>query len=218
MAAALNFRTAIGGFHKEDVVRYIEYMNTKHNSQVNQLQEEMEELRSSIAELSGKPDLSGELEALKAQLEEAEVRFTQKEQEKQALVLAQDEAVALLQQQIADLTAQRDAALAQIEEVKAQQADAAAKELAAMELEAYRRAEQAERSAKLRAEQIYQQATGTLAQATTQVDNAAMQYKQIAEAVSTQLVQLQQALDGSKNALLDAATTMYSIRPEEISE
>ena len=155
---------------------------------------------------------------LKAQLEEAEVRFTQKEQEKQALALAQDEAVALLQQQIADLTAQRDAALAQIEEVKAQQADAAAKELAAMELEAYRRAEQAERSAKLRAEQIYQQATGTLAQATTQVDNAAMQYKQIAEAVSTQLVQLQQALDGSKNALLDAATTMYSIRPEEISE
>lgn len=218
MAAALNFRTAIGGFHKEDVVRYIEYMNTKHNSQVNQLQEEMEELRSTIAELSGKPDLSGELEALKAQLEEAEVRFTQKEQEKQALALAQDEAVALLQQQIADLTAQRDAALAQIEEVKAQQADAAAKELAAMELEAYRRAEQAERSAKLRAEQIYQQATGTLAQATTQVDNAAMQYKQIAEAVSTQLVQLQQALDGSKNALLDAATTMYSIRPEEISE
>lgn len=218
MAAALNFRTAIGGFHKEDVVRYIEYMNTKHNSQVNQLQEEMEELRSTIAELSGKPDLSGELETLKAQLEEAEVRFTQKEQEKQALALAQDEAVALLQQQIADLTAQRDAALAQIEEVKAQQADAAAKELAAMELEAYRRAEQAERSAKLRAEQIYQQATGTLAQATTQVDNAAMQYKQIAEAVSTQLVQLQQALDGSKNALLDAATTMYSIRPEEISE
>lgn len=218
MAVSLNFRTAIGGFHKEDVVRYIEYVNTKHTGQVNQLQGEMEELRGKIAELSAKPDLTGEVAALKAQLEQAELRFTQKEQEKEQLAIAHDEAVALLQQQIAELTAQRDAALAQIEEVKAQQADAAARELAAMELEAYRRAEQAERSAKLRAEQIYQQATGTLAQATTQVDSAAMQYKQIAEAVGTQLVQLQQALDGSKNALLDAATTMYSIRPEEIRE
>ncbi len=214
MAVSLNFRSAIGGFHKEDVVHYIEYMNTRHTGQVNQLQSEMEELRAKIAKLESAPDLRGEVAALKAAMEESEALLTQKEQENEQQAIAHGEAVAQLQAQIADMTAQRDAALAQIEEVKAQQADAAARELAAMELEAYRRAEQAERSAKLRAEQIYQQATGTLAQATTQVDNAALQYKQIAEAVGTQLVQLQQALDGSKNALLDAATTMYAIRPD----
>ncbi len=190
MAVSLNFRTAIGGFHKEDVVHYIEYMNTKHHDQVNQLQSELEELRARIAELSAMPDL--------------------REQ-----VAAQEEALTAQQQQIEELTAQRDAALAEVEELQAQRTEAAALALANLELDAYRRAEQAERNAKARAEQIYQQATGTLAQATTQVDNAALQYKQIAEAVGTQLVQLQQALDGSKNALLDAATTMYAIRPAE---
>lgn len=218
MAVSLNFRSAIGGFHREDVVHYIEYMNSKHAAQVGQLNGELEELRSKIEQLSAAPDFSGEVAALQAQLEEAELRFTQKEQEKEQLAIAHDEAVAQLQQEKAQLAAQLAQALDQMEQMKTQQADAAARELAAMELEAYRRAEQAERNAKLRAEQIYQQATGTLAQATTQVDNAALQFRQIAEQVSTQMLMLQQAVDSSKNALLDAATTMYSIRPEELSE
>ena len=30
-----NFRSAIGGFNRQDVVRYIEYLNNKHTDQVN---------------------------------------------------------------------------------------------------------------------------------------------------------------------------------------
>ena len=37
MAQTHNFRRAMGGFHREDVVRYIEYMNQKHADQVNSL-------------------------------------------------------------------------------------------------------------------------------------------------------------------------------------
>lgn len=196
MASNFNFRSALSGFNRDDVVHYIEYMNSKFNTQINQMTGEAQELRDKLSALAEIPDLSEELARLKAQLVEAAVRQTQLEEENAALA------------------AERDAALAQIEQIKAEQAENSARELAAMELEAYRRAEQTERLAKARAEQIYQQATGTLAQATTQVDNAALQFRQIAEAVSGQMAQLQMAVDSSKNALLDAATTMYAIRPE----
>lgn len=200
MAVSLNFRSAIGGFHREDVVHYIEYMNSKHTTQVNQLMAEAEELRGKLAQASAVPDLSDEVVRLNALLEEAEARFVHLQQEKEQLAI------------------ERDEAHAQIEQLKREQADTAARQLAAMELEAYRRAEQAERNAKARAEQIYQQATGTLAQATTQVDTAASRFRQIADQVGNQMTQLQLAVDSSKNALLDAATTMYSIRPEGMEE
>ena len=37
MSAPQNFRSAFNGFNREDVVRYLEYINTKHTTQVNQL-------------------------------------------------------------------------------------------------------------------------------------------------------------------------------------
>ncbi len=193
MAVNLNFRTALSGFHREDVVRYIEYTNSTHAAQINQLNTELQELRAQNAALVEKPDLSAEVESLRDQLARAEA-------------------------EIAALTVARDEALAQAQEAQQQLADTAARELANMELEAYRRAEQAERNAKLRAEQIYQQATGTLAQATTQVDTAAANFRQMAEQMNAQMAQMQQTVESSKNALLDAATTMYSIRPADITE
>lgn len=200
MATSLNFRSAIGGFHREDVVHYIEYMNSQHRNQLNQLQSELEQLQQELSKLKAMPDLSTELAALRAQLDEAHSRHAQLEDEK------------------AQLAIERDEALATAETLRKEQSQAAARELAAMELEAYRRAEQAERKAQARAEQIYQQATGTLAQATSQVDDAAISFRKIAEQVGIQMTQLQQAVDSSKNALLDAATTMYSICPNATQE
>ena len=39
--AAYNFRSALGGFNRQDVVNYIEYSNAKHNTLVNQLRAEL---------------------------------------------------------------------------------------------------------------------------------------------------------------------------------
>lgn len=46
MAAQQNFRTALNGFNREDVVRYIEQLNAKHAAQINNLTAELEYLRS----------------------------------------------------------------------------------------------------------------------------------------------------------------------------
>ena len=51
MAENHNFRSAFSGFNREDVVRYIEYMNTKHTTLVNQLKSEIQALSDELAAL-----------------------------------------------------------------------------------------------------------------------------------------------------------------------
>ena len=169
MAAVQNFRGAVGGFNREDVVRYIEYINNKHSSQINQLNTEMQALQEELAQLRGKTDLS-------AQLEEANARIAQLEQERDAL--------ATQVEQIADRP----------------QTDS--------ELEAYRRAERAERLAHDRAAQIYAQANAALADATLKVQSAADGMKTIASQVTAQAQQSEQLLQ-------EAAAALYAIRPTE---
>ena len=50
MAVSHNFRSAMGGFKREDVVRYIEYMNTKHAEEIAALTEEQQALASAAAD------------------------------------------------------------------------------------------------------------------------------------------------------------------------
>ena len=174
MATIQNFRGAVGGFNREDVVRYIEYINNKHSSQINQLNTEMQALQEELAQLRGQTDLS-------AQLEEANARIAQLEQE-------------------------RDALAAQVEQLADRpQTDS--------ELEAYRRAERAERIAADRVALLYQQANGALADATAKADETATQVGDLSDALVMQLQQLQTALASGSNAMRDAAAALFAIRP-----
>ena len=187
MAQSSSFRKAFNGFHREDVVRYIEYITAQHQSEMMQLRSENQALLE-------------ELEHYKA-LSQAPV-----------------EAPVCAPEREAELLSRIEALQAQLEEAAAQPAAAPAPTLAERELEAYRRAEQVERAAKTRAEQLYRQANSTLAEATTHVDMAAGQFRMIAERVNVQMAELQQAVEASKNNLLDATAIMYTIRPENTEE
>ena len=189
MAASYNFRTAFNGFNREDVVHYIEYINSKHTAQVNQLKSDLAAAQQENAQLRATPERDPELEAHVAQLE--------------------------TEAQAADQT--RAALEAELAAVKAQLSDALSEQAAVQrrneeELEAYRRAERMERQAKERTEAMYQKANGVLADATAKVDDASAQINGIADQVAAQLAVLQQAVTGSKTALKDAATTLYTIR------
>ena len=175
MAESHKFRREFRGFNREDVVHYIEFLNKKNTTLVNQLKAENQGLKDELAAL----------------------RNSGVDAEKDAI--------------IADLQAKLD-------ELTAAQEQQVSYTPTEEELEAYRRAERAERAAKERAQQLYQQATATLSEATTLVDTAAKQFGVIAEQVSQQIAQLQAAVDSSKSALQDAAATMYAIRPEETEE
>ena len=203
MAVTHNFRSAIGGFHREDVVRYIEYMNTKHASHVNQLTNEAESLRTKLKELEAVPVKEDRTPELEAQCAQLQAQLTEANSAKAAL----EEASKLHQEALA-------AAEAQIAQLK-EKMEHMAIDMQARELDAYRRAERTERLAQERADRIYQQAAGTLAEATTQVDTAADLFHQIGARVNSQMEELQQAIESSRTALQDAAATMYSIHTEE---
>ena len=58
MSAPQNFRSAFNGFNREDVVRYLEYINTKHTTQVNQLNSEIDYLRARVETMQPDPALA----------------------------------------------------------------------------------------------------------------------------------------------------------------
>lgn len=184
MASAQSFRSAFNGFNREDVVHYIEFLNTKHTSAVNQLKSDNQSLADELDALRAKPDMTEECAQLREENQE-------------------------LHAQVDDLTARIEELTKQLEE--AQQVTPLADE----ELEAYRRAEKAERTARERARQIYCQATGALADATTQVDDAAEHFKLLSQRITSQMADLQATVERSKNALMGAAATMYTICPTD---
>lgn len=197
MAAPQNFRTAFNGFHKEDVVRYLEYINSKHAAQVNQLTTEADFLRSKLDALQTFPSpevdvaeaiaaLEQERDELRAQLEALQARYDALEQELTTRAGEEDASQAVPQYGPQD------------------------------ELEAYRRAERTERLAKERADQLYRQTNGVLADAAAKVDTAAAEIGGMADRVMAQLEQLQSAVTNSKQALQDAAATMYTLHPEDL--
>lgn len=202
MAASYNFRTGFNGFNREDVVHYIEFINTKHTTQINQLKTDLAAAQQENAALRVKPaqdpQVLEQLEALNDKCAQKELRIEE------------------LRKALEEATAQRDAAQQELAAVKAQLTNQSQNLCRnSDELEAYRRAERVERQAKERSDAMYQRANSVLADATAKVDDAASQVAVIADQVTAQLQALQSAVSGSKAALKDAATTLYAIRPED---
>ena len=81
MSAPQKFRSAFNGFNREDVVHYLEYINSKHTAQLNQLQSETDFLRSKLETQAPSQEqldviaaLEAERDALRAQVEALEAR------------------------------------------------------------------------------------------------------------------------------------------------
>ena len=181
-----NFRTAFNGFHKEDVVRYLEYINNKHQNQVNQLNTELEELRAQ----QPKGDVS---DATIWQLRADNGALQAENQE----LRAQNQA---LESRCAELAAQLENAQAAPEDNR-------------QELDAYRQAERIQKEAQEQVELLYFQANHILSQANARLDHAAGDLTQLTDAVMGQITQLQMAVATGKQALQDASSILSTIRP-----
>ena len=205
------FRSAFNGFHREDVVNHIAYMTTKHETQTNQLRSENEALRS-------------ELEALRAQLDgnTAEqdripgLEQTIAEQAEQLSSLREELETAnqLLNDQAEQMAALRE----QLEEAKEAAAKTTTLEKSANhwdELRAYRRAETAERQARERVNDLYDDANTALRTAGATLGDTNAAFERLAEKFRSDLVELMDAIDNGKTALHAAADTLDGLRPEE---
>ena len=194
MSTPQSFRSALNGFNREDVVHYLEYLNTKHSNQVNQLTAENETLRQQVEAL---PDAESQ-RLLVASLEEKCAELTRQLEQSQS--------------RCAELEQQLEQSHCAVPE---QVQEPALSPSASEELEAYRRAERIEREAKERAELVYFQANSVLTEASARVDGISSDITDMADKVMTQLTQLQMAVSSSKQALQDAASIMGTIRPNK---
>lgn len=198
MAVPQNFRSAFNGFNREDVVHYLEYINTKHNNQLNQLTAENQELRAAAQQPA--QNLQELVESLQARCAELTAQL---EAEKAAN---------------AELTGKLEALEARCSEQAIVEVPAVADtktSLVSEGLETYRRAERIEREARERADLVYYQANGVLSEATAKVEGISSDITDIADQVMRQLTQLQIAVSSSKQALQDATSIMNTIRPNK---
>ena len=199
MSAPQTFRSAFNGFNRDDVGKYLEYINSRHHAQVNQLPGENEYLRQQLEAAQTAPGAQEELQRLQ------ELCASQQEEleELRAIRTAMEARCSGMEKELEE--AQR----------KAEEAQSTTQCGVAQELEAYRRAERMEREARERSEQIYRQTNSVLADATVQLEDATGGIFQLADQVMGQLEQLRSAVDRSKQALKNASDTMYAIRPQE---
>ena len=212
MAAPQNFRNAFNGFNREDVVRYLEYLNAKHAAQVNQLVADADFLRNKVEQLQADhPDAdavsvpTGDLEALQEQLEEARVARESLETR-----------CAELQERCDGL--EKKLAESQTEAVVFAPAEPAEEDFSPKaELAAYRRAERAERVANERAGVIYNRTSGILADATAKVENMSEEIGSKAEGILAELQALQNAIREGRQSLVDAASIMDALRPDQVA-
>ncbi len=182
MEQPTQFRSSLNGFNRQDVVRYMEFVNNKHAAQVAQLTNELEYLRGKQDTLDAGRVSQLEKDLSAAQLENAALR----------------QRVAELEKQLAEQSAP----------VPAPAPAAAPSE---SELEAYRRAERVERVARERAKQLAQQAAQTLDQAGTQAEEAAAQIAQVSSRLSEQLACLQDAMDSGRRTLRETVGAVQTL-------
>lgn len=205
-----NFRSAFYGFHREDVVHYLEYLNGKHTSQVNQLTQELAELRSRCEELEAQAAqfdaLSDQLQQQQQEKEELLAQLDQQKQEQQQLTAQLEEKT----QENAQLIAQLEA----IPEPKAQEPEKPKTlDSQSQEMVNYVMSERTLKAAQEQAKLTYYQVGGVLKDATSRMDNISARLTEAADLAMKQLTQLQMTVGESKNAIQDAASLMGAIRP-----
>ena len=199
MADFSKFRTAVSGFNRTDVVNYIESASIEHQKALRKLSDERDRLAGENA------GLQTQLEELQAQLqqakEEAESRSEELRQAKEENESLSEQLNTLAQEgaELAEQLKQAETAAPQ-EEAEAEpdtQSEEPAQDgpsVTEQELAAYRRAEQAERNAAVRARRIYAQLSNLCEDARGRYLDSGEEIAALTADLSTGLSRLQDAL------------------------
>ena len=114
---------------------------------------------------------------------------------------------------VAGLQAQLDAALLRCAELE-EKLNTTQTSSISRELEAYRRAEEAERKANERAQEIYEQAQASLADITAMAEAAADEFSQVADRTTQQLKEYQESIHATVTNFKTAVSSLSTVKPE----
>lgn len=182
----VGFRSALfGGFQREDVLQYIEKMDSSYAEQTAQLKGQAEDARNALSELRAQnreyadknkellqkiETMAKDMDSFRAQMDEIERNFAQQEAEHNA----QEESML-------SLLADNEALQQENERLqkKCGEYDAAKEKIAEMELSAYRRAKKIEQDAREEAKKVQAQSKELLARVRQQLDETSEGYKAV---------------------------------------
>ena len=198
------FRTQLKGFHREDVINFIQQQTQEHERRVRTMQEEIVRLQGELND--------ARTEAERAHgAQEAEADTTQEELAQASERCAELEAEnAAAREEIARLTKRCEA----LEEAVAKQPEPAAEEKPAaeepenykeLELAAYRRAELAERMAKERAAASDEQMKRILALTDERLMHTSQDFQTLLETFTKDFEQLRQVIRSAQALVAESA-------------
>lgn len=198
------FRTQLKGFHREDVINFIQQQTQEHERRVRTMQEEIVRLQGELND--------ARTEAERAHgAQEAEAETTQEELAQASEHCAELEAEnAAAREEIARLTKRCEA----LEAAAAKQPEPAAEEKPAaeepenykeLELAAYRRAELAERMAKERAAASDEQMKRILALTDERLMHTSQDFQTLLETFTKDFEQLRQVIRSAQALVAESA-------------
>ncbi len=197
MAASVeNFRSALHGFNRTDVVQFIQQQTIEHEKTLRRLREENTRLLDEFEAVRAERDAQLEsIEALQTALDEA---VAEKEALTEGLSLAQNAPQAAV-------TAQAAAALDAPMMPAATVAAAAPNDFNELELAAYRRAELTERMAKERAAASSERMRSIFSQADEKLCLTAQDFATLLDTFRNDFEQLQQAVQAAQSVLNESS-------------
>ena len=187
MADFSKFRSSLGGFHRGDVANYIESLSMQHAAALK--------------------EKSGQIDVLQAELLAARQKLEEAEEEKRALQIKLDDALAALEAATAPAEeAAEDETEAEVEE---------APDYPKLELEAYRRAEATERLATQRAQQLKRELVDFLENTTARYQQTGEDIAALAEDLKSGLKRLEENLSELDLLFGETAEHLETLTPAE---
>lgn len=209
MSEVSKFRTAVSGFNRADVVHYIETLSADHHKALRALRDERDALAAENAQLQARYDaLQADNDALQAQLAQTQ---------------ADNDALGEQLNALAAEGAQLAKQLQDAQELAASASDDPTEQelqpsLPEKELAAYRRAEQTERNAAVRARRVYDQLSTLCEEARSRYAEAGEEIAALSDDLATGLGRLQDAFAEVQVIFDDAQNAFEEMQLPQLEE
>lgn len=213
-----NFRTALHGFNREDVVAYIESLTLDQEKERRSLQDanlrlvaQLDEANAALEQVQNNPTLEQALEAAKNELALANEQLDALKAENVALTAKNRTLETELTQlrEHATTAAPLSAPIPPVAEVMPTQPKE--RDYSELELAAYRRAEVTERLARERSAEVYRQVRAVFSNASARIETGKSDLDQLTRTLQLDINQLLQLLSTIRGSYAEAEQSFQAV-------
>ena len=210
-----NFRTALHGFNREDVVNYIESTALEAEKEKRLLRDANARLQAELDEANAAAEQAKQLPALQQDLEQAQAKIDELSQQNRTLEAETARLQAELEKPGQAASQERqtplNAPIPSVSDVMPVQPTVSSSSYSELELAAYRRAEVTERLARERAGKIYEQVNSVFSGASARLEENEHDLDQLSKTLQMNVDQLQQILYAIRCTYTEAGESFKAV-------